>query len=307
MSVFNKKPSEEPTIKAESFQHLSDKVFENVASYVEPAIIPQGGIVGIYGDSKVGKSFICLNMARALATGETLFNIKDFKIPKPVKVLYAEAEVGELSLQDRGLRILDGVKREHKENNLLYVSKNPKLKLDTDEGIDLFAKVIEDVKPNVLIIDPIGKFHSQEESNSTAMGKIFNVFAEFQKINDDTNMAIVFSHHIRKPPNVEYSEGYDPLDVHNARGSSRFFSDPDTIIMVNRFFSSKKPWPWWKIRTRYYLRHGGEPNEYELEVNKKQYKDWNDGDLRVKYPRTEPLKKPFKGTPKDPEEQVPLF
>lgn len=312
--VFNN-TAKTSSIKASTFKELKEKKFQEDPSYISPSILPHGSTCGIYGDSKTGKSFLCLNMARALALGENLYDIKEMPVPKECKVLYVEQEIGEVGLQDRANRIFSKVPLNKLEDNLFYITKVPALQLDSYEGQEIIKDVINKVNPNVIIFDTIGKQHGYEENSNTQIGELFKTFEEFKKIRPSDNLSIVYSHHVRKPDG--YQPGApkpDPLDPHKASGAGRWFRDPDTIITTHRYDTVKIPWEKWKLRVRITLRHGSSPEDFVLKVNHDQFEDWNDGDLRVKFHTDLGAPKPLfnsrakkKEAPKPQPSQEPLF
>ncbi len=310
MSVFNKKAS---SIKATTFKELTEKKFPEEPCYISPSILPHGSTCGIYGDSKSGKSFLCLNMARSLALGENLYEIKDMPVPKECKVLFVEQEIGEVGLQNRVIRVCNKDKVDKLQENLFFVTKVPELQLDSMEGQDIMKELIDSIRPNVIIFDTIGKLQAYEENSNTQIGELFKTFEEFKKVHPEDNLSIVFSHHVRKPST--YIPGQptpDPLDPHKASGAGRWFRDPDTIITTHRFDTHKLPWEKWKLKVRITLRHGSSPDDFVLKVNHDQFEDWNDGDLRVKFYTDlggyQPLfNKKQKPAPQPQPNQTPLF
>lgn len=308
--VFKNTAKTSSKVKASTFQELKEKIFQENPSYIGNSILPHGSTCGIYGDSKAGKSFLCLNMARALALGENLYEIKEMPVPKKCTVLYVEQEIGEIGLQNRVNRIFP----EKELDNLYYISKAPELQLDSIEGQNIIKDTILEVHPNVIIFDTIGKQHQYEENSNTQIGELFKTFEEFKKIRPEDNLAIVFSHHVRKPSGfIPGAPPVDPLDPHKASGAGRWFRDPDTIITTHRYDTIKIPWEKWKLKVRVTLRHGSSPEDFALKVNHDKFEDWNDGDLRVKYYTDLGAPKPLfnnsgpKKDPPKPPTQDPLF
>ncbi len=55
-------------------------------------IIPEKGLVMLYAPRGVGKTYVALTIALAVATGETMFNGK-WKAEQPAKVLFVDGEM----------------------------------------------------------------------------------------------------------------------------------------------------------------------------------------------------------------------
>lgn len=262
-------------------------------SYIAPAILPVGGQLVFGGRAKVGKTFMMMEFARALALGETPFDCPLFTVPKPVRVLMIEQELGEIGLQRRAAKLFDGTMG-RKADNLWYVSKVPELKLDTGGGVKLLRNLIEDVEPEVLILDPIGRMHSWDENNAQEMARMFGVLDQIQKATP--GMALIFSHHFGKPKDPR--GGSDPLDPYEFRGSSKFFDNPDSLVTLQRVRELPKDWEAWSLKARFTLRHGESPDDIILHVNEHD-------DNRVRFDRStsEPRPKALPQTSKEKLEQ----
>lgn len=234
-------------------------------AYIEPKVLTKGGTLLLGGAPKVGKSFIALDFARTLTTGGNLFLSPTIYAPEPVKVLLIEQEVGMEGLQDRGRGVFKHEKIELYGDRMWYVSKEPDLLLDTSVGKKLLYDLVAEVRPNVLILDPLGQMHTADENDAAAMAKLFNYLDALKKDFAEDNLSIVMSHHFRKPP-IE-KKGWDPLDPNNYRGSGRFFGNPDTIMTNDRFEELRgMSWKAWKLRCRFVLRHGSGPDDFTVVV-----------------------------------------
>ena len=80
--------------------------------WVEPAILPKGGLLLFGGESKIGKSFLVLEMMRALATGEDMFGNPQFVIPERAKVVLIEQELGDYILRGRAVEVFKEAEEE---------------------------------------------------------------------------------------------------------------------------------------------------------------------------------------------------
>jgi RecA-family ATPase len=91
----------EREIKPARIYDLITRELENVPCWVGGNLLPKRGVLLFGGLEKIGKSFIGLEVARALSTGTPLFGYPDFVVEEKARVLLVEMEVGEYGLQDR--------------------------------------------------------------------------------------------------------------------------------------------------------------------------------------------------------------
>lgn len=266
--------------KTNSFSSLLHKELEERPCYISHNILPKTGTLIYGGHSKIGKSFLMLNMARNLILGESLWGCSFVECEK-CSVLLVEQEIGEHGLQERGSKIFHGIDGKDL-SNFNYITKSPNLQINTDKGFDLLTAEIAELKPNVLMLDPIGKLHTCDENSASEIGDLFNRFEKLKKINPEKQMSVVFSHHFKKPGMGQYVA--DPLDPHNFRGSIRWFSDPDTIITFAKKETYQDAHKWWTVRTRFELRQGESPDDMMMSINENLLDgSLNDGDNRVNY------------------------
>lgn len=267
--------------KSNSFTSLLDKKLPNVRSYISGNILPKGGTLLFGGESKIGKSFLALNMAKSLSTGTELYNSKHIQCEE-CKVLLIEQEIGEEGLQLRGSKIFTDVSNRNKvTDNFAYETKLDGLTLNKLEGQKKLRDLVAINKPNVLILDPIGKMHTCDENSASEIGALFTYLDTLKKINPEQNMSIVFTHHFKKLDKNWVRSDEQKLDAHNFRGSNRWFSDPDTIVtaMIKRRYDNDNPrYKWWEIRTKFHLRQEEEPDDMLFSINEQ-----NDGQVRYKY------------------------
>lgn len=238
--------------------------------WIEPRVLPFGGKMILAGNSKLGKSFCTLSIARALTLGESPFGQDSgLWVPKPARVLMVDCELGKHRLQENARHVFKG--RENSFKNMFgYVSKIPQVQLDTVDGQQLLAGYIRQFKPEILILDPIGKLHSKDESDNQAVNTLFTTMDKLLALGAAWNMALIITHHSKKPPSdSKYAAQYDELDVNNAlRGGAKWHNDPDAIVTIgNRASLNSSPHASWRINARWMLRHGPELEEMVLSVN----------------------------------------
>ena len=111
----------------------------------------------IGADSKAGKStFICGMIRQIISGGDFL----GFKVTRPLKVLYMQAELRERRLKERLFPTYSKINPEFKQNIFVWSTR----------GIVLFGKdqsfieaEIALCQPDILVIDPMLNFHHYNE------------------------------------------------------------------------------------------------------------------------------------------------
>jgi regulatory protein RepA len=222
-------------------------------------ILPVAAKMVIAGGPKGNKSFIAMNMAMDLALGRDLFGAyykngtPVFPVAKKCRVLYIEQEIGDVGLQERlkGVDgkpgLLTGASPELME--WFIKTRDTSMRLDVEEGRDLLYREVESVKPDVVILDPMTKFHLLDENSAQEMAVVGRVGDHFI---EKTGCSVVWIHHTSKPPSSALDtprSGGDRL-----RGSSAIFADVDTVMLVDLKSSEKAPEP--VIALDFILRRG---------------------------------------------------
>ena len=245
--------------------------------WIYPSILPRSGKLMFGGEAKIGKSLVVLELARALSSGDRPFGYSRFEIPQAARVLILDQELGAYGLQARAKKIFAGHPVECLTENLWWSSKHPEMKFDTPEGRAVIRGLVEDVRPNVLILDPISKFHSSDENSNTEIARLLlnidHLISDFR----EQELSVIIAHHFGKPSR-DPRWAWDKLDPYNFRGSSNWYGDMDTLATMQRMpqMAGLKHEAW-RIRTRWISRHGEAPvKELIFTVNQLN-------DLRVRF------------------------
>jgi hypothetical protein len=128
-----------------------------------PGILCEGRAHVVYADAGLGKSLLVLDACAALATGRSAFG---FEPLAPIKILYFDHEntvKGDVvpRLRDMGYSASDLA-------NLVYSSFPDMDTLDSATGGAQMSQALDDVKPDLVIIDTLSRTVSGDEnSNST--------------------------------------------------------------------------------------------------------------------------------------------
>lgn len=255
-------------IRAERLKDLLDRELPPNPSWIEPAILPKGGTLLLGGEAKIGKSLIMMEAGRALSTGTKLFGHPDFYTVQ-CKVLMIEAEVGIYGFQARSRTIFKGPDSNGYDDNFHYISEESRLQLDTQEGMGHFINLIETVRPNVIILDPISFMQSVNESDNVEVGKIFGKMNYLKSLCPEAHTSLIMSHHFKKPPdNPQILKDYDHLNFYNFRGAGKWYDGASSLLTMHRFKELKDVvndgYEAWALKCRWKLRHGSSPPEMVL-------------------------------------------
>lgn len=244
---------------AEHVSAFLEKEFPVQPYHIGRGILPHQSKMVIGGSPKANKSWIAMNMAIDLALGRDLFGAyykngtPVFPVVRACRVLYIEQEIGDLGLQQR-LKGVDGkpgllTGASTKLMEFLIKTRDTEMRLDKDTGRDLLYNEVKSVKPDVVILDPMAKFHLLDENSSQEMAVVGRVGDHFI---EDTGCSVVWVHHASKPPSSAMENprtGGDRL-----RGSSAIFADVDTVMLVDLKSSEKAVEP--VISLDFILRRG---------------------------------------------------
>lgn len=189
--------------------------------------LPKKGKMIIYAPAKSGKSYLCLQIARAIGSGLDVLGRPTIR----GRVLYIQFELGEEVL--RGRMIETG-----KSYPEVYVGTSFSLKLDTREGQTQLQRAIASVKPDIVIIDPLYKALIGDENESSDVMAALNFLDAMIQGYD---CSVILIHHAGK----ELAK--------RARGSSVLEDWADSYIQMARISKDSEPL---KVKIKeIYLRH----------------------------------------------------
>lgn len=205
-----------------TLQELRALKFDTETYLIGPELLPEGGKLFLAAAEKTGKSFLLLNAALDMAAGRHLWN-GPFPIPRPLRVLYLDKELGPKRLKKR----LTTIAPEPSlfDGHIFFESKNSKATL-TDEGHKVIIELALTAKADVIIYDPLVKFYPGLDENSTADMSMAMYWMDI--ITKHTGTTTIVAHHLSKP---------GPLMKKGAqrmRGSSALAADLDTYVEATR-------------------------------------------------------------------------
>lgn len=275
---------DESKIKLSNARELITTPIPEDAFVVEPRILPKGGKMIFGGTTKTGKTFIALNLIKALLTGRHPWGNKEWSCKPGNKVLFIEKEVGPWGMGERLRSIFADVDERIQEEAFKIISMPLGLSLSSPDCVQYLKRLCNDLGTDVIVYDPINKVSHFNENDS---GDILRLIDAIDTVADG-RVATVYSQHFGKPLRGKEALDWDKLDHYNFRGSSRFVDDADAILTAwRRKGKLVATHDSWKLEARMTLRHGPSPDDFMFYIN-----EHNDGGVEVR--PAEPEEKPKK-------------
>jgi predicted transcriptional regulator len=186
--------------------------------YVVPGIIVEG-LTLLAGKPKVGKSWLLLHAAIAVARGG--FTLGDLHCVEG-DVLYCALEDNERRLQSRITKLM-GFSQPWPER-LFYYCELPRL---TEGGLDAIrAWIVSKPNPRLVIIDTLAMVRATRKREETNYESDYMAVLELRALANEFGIAIVLVHHLRK---ADSDDAYDTVS-----GTLGLTGAPDSILVLKR-------------------------------------------------------------------------
>ena len=182
--------------------------------WIVPNMIPRAGRTLVYGQGGVFKSTIVFDLSVAMTSNNFLFQQFPVNVYGPVLVNSTEGNIYESKR-----RILAHA-RAHEVNPAeipFYFCQQP-FHLDSREDVDELRGRIEELKPIMIVLDPLDSFFGGDE-NSAKDTKL--VRRAIDELIDDYNVTFVILHHETKSS-----------DKPTPRGSGAWYGWVDSVLHV---------------------------------------------------------------------------
>ena len=177
---------------------------------VDDGLLLDGTILMIIAKAKHQKTFLAQNMAISIAFGS---DFAGFKVPEEKKVLYLNAEGGRYPNRDRIQKMCSKV------NHNMVMGYPRYLPLNRTEHYESLIEMIQEEKPDVLILDPLKRFHDVDENSASQMGDIFGII---RNIIEEFKLSVIIIHHTGK------------VSSKGGRGSSVIMGEYDSCIEMTK-------------------------------------------------------------------------
>ena len=231
-------------------------------SLVGDGLLTEGGIMLITGKTESCKSVLAIDMAISIASGTPLFNAYRrrndnqngapyFPVRRPYKVLYLDSELGPSGFHKRlkSFYTERGVVSLGENMTVVTGAKAPLMFYCPEQtGLNNLKELLDKIRPEVLVIDPLGDFHNVDE-NSAEMRLVFLRLYELQQ--QFGFASIVLHHESDKDTFTESGQVIKRKGTQRSRGHSSIVQKVDSYLSINR--ESKDPYTfielsWEKVR-----------------------------------------------------------
>ena len=207
---------------------------------IDNGILLDNTILLIVGPAKSKKTFLTQNLALSIAMGN---DFAGFKITKPKKVLYYLAEGGYFPNRERLRKMAENISPDNTENFLIAFP--PYMLINHKENYDEICKTIKELDAEVVIFDPLIRFHDVDENSATGMSE---VFGKIKQLIEKLGISVILVHHTGK------------VQSKGGRGSSVIIGEYDSCITIHKEQDNY-------IRLTYDMRHVETPSPNLIQFN----------------------------------------
>jgi len=187
-------------------------------------LIPSKGVVFLGGKRGSMKTWVALELAKAISEGGKLFG--HFQASK-LDVIFLDSENGETQIQRR-LRMLFGGAALPDNIHFCFF---PKIRLDEDASE---LEEILDEHPNaVVIVDSFRRVLGVDENDARAVNDVF--VQKIRPLIEGYGATFILLHHLRKGMGRGVSDHLDEM-----RGSSELVNYADAVLLIERPRSDSK-------------------------------------------------------------------
>jgi len=194
----------------------------------------------IVGPPKAKKTFLAQNLALAIAAGKSFAN---FEITEPKKVLYFLAEGGYYPNRDRLQKMGADFSNKYISNFMLSLFSY--LPINLDEPYEMMYAGIKESGAEVVVIDPLIKFHNVDENSASLLSE---VFGRIRGLIHELKVSVILVHHTGK------------VESRGGRGSSALVGEYDSCITIHKGLDNA-------IKLSYDTRHTELPVSNQIYFN----------------------------------------
>lgn len=182
-------------------------------------VLPLQGVGILGGPSGIGKTWMLLDLAIECAVGgKWIGHLETTK----GRVLYIDEESSHMLLRHHLTRLLTAKNQTNASLDLFFAVEQG-LRLTNSNSVEKLGKLLDEKKPDLVIVDTLIRVHDAEENSASAMSQVFEVIRHLRQRH---GCAFLFADHQRKPGATMTSPEF------MLRGSSDKVAAVDTLLSV---------------------------------------------------------------------------
>ena len=179
------------------------------------------GFIGSY--PKAGKTWLAIELAVAVASGKPCLG--RFSVPRPGPVLLYAAEDTAAAIRERTANVARARGVTDIERLAVGLITEPSLRLDAEEHQQRLALTLTQIKPRLLVLDPLVRLHSADENSASDVSSLLGFLRALQR---EHQVAVVLVHHVRK------ASASQPGQALRGSGDLHAWSDSSLYLLRGR-------------------------------------------------------------------------
>jgi RecA-family ATPase len=182
-------------------------------SWLVDKVVPSGGLIGLYGPPGAGKSFVALDIALSVATGDAW---QGHNVQRGY-VVYVSAEGG-TGIGKRVLAWLQTHNLSPEEAHIAWLIESIPVHTDSEQMAKLLNRIVDEleVEPSLVVVDTLARCFDGDENQQEDMGRFI---AGVDVLRHDLRTAVLIVHHTR-------------LGGDRERGNTAFRGAADTMLSL---------------------------------------------------------------------------
>lgn len=189
-------------------------------------LLAPGELAVVAGEPKAFKSWLGIDLAVSVATGDVVAGQWQVSRPGPTLLIQEENRDDELASRFRAR-----LARCPEPGAVpVLIRSNRATRLDDPATIRALIAAIKTEGVGLVVLDPLYRLHGAEENDATEMGRVIEVLLS---IRNATGAAIVLIHHVRKRER-ERGRALVPVSGADLRGSNVLHAVIDAGIYLTR-------------------------------------------------------------------------
>lgn len=178
-------------------------------------VLPKQGVLLLYGNPKVRKSWLAQYMAFCIAVGIPCLGLRT----EQTRTLISNFEISPIAY---AWRLRDMAQHFQMQDGFFYECSPMLMYLDEDENYNRFAAAIRPTAPKVIVLDCLQACFGGDENNGEDMARFIE---KINALKTEFEASIILVHHTNK--NLVSNSSVD-----KARGHSRLAGWVDTLIFM---------------------------------------------------------------------------